>query len=209
MRLGTRPIVEWGSVMRRRLFILVWASCVLVTLALGAMWMRSYFAGDEVSWWSAADAAGRSEWTKRSIAFGRGQFRVDYRSGLDIGRWANPSGVTPGFRYEATKPYATYGHIDGPPADFEKWGVVFDYDHHVRPNALGDGEFRWLSVMIVLPIWPVMSIFAVASAWPFIGMVKRGRRRKSGRCVVCGYDLRASPSRCPECGAVFGQPAGA
>jgi hypothetical protein len=30
----------------------------------------------------------------------------------------------------------------------------------------------------------------------------RDRRRKAGLCLRCGYDLRASPAACPECGAV-------
>ena len=49
--------------------------------------------------------------------------------------------------------------------------------------------------------WLVVASFSLPLVW--MASAARNRRRlRSGLCASCGYDLRATRDRCPECGAV-------
>ena len=55
---------------------------------------------------------------------------------------------------------------------------------------------------VAIPFW---FLFVLFGAMPARAIVRRVRERRflcADRCKQCGYDLRASPQRCPECGTL-------
>ena len=52
-------------------------------------------------------------------------------------------------------------------------------------------------------LYPTL-IFALLPAYALLPLHRRRKRKKLGLCLKCGYDLRASKDRCPECGEEFG-----
>ena len=56
-----------------------------------------------------------------------------------------------------------------------------------------------------IPHWFLLVMAITPAAWA--GWRMR-RSRESGRCRKCGYDLRATPMRCPECGTEVADAAG-
>jgi uncharacterized paraquat-inducible protein A len=51
-------------------------------------------------------------------------------------------------------------------------------------------------------IWVVISALIIMGTMKGIQRRRLWRRFYAGQCVGCGYDLRGSPGRCPECGMV-------
>lgn len=87
-----------------------------------------------------------------------------------------------------------------------------------RWNGFGVSYHRWNMTAGRAAQAPVLGSFAevrIALAWPLAvspglvslwGVLAVRRQRRAAllgdRCGDCGYDLRATPGRCPECGSV-------
>ncbi len=57
-----------------------------------------------------------------------------------------------------------------------------------------------------IPFWIPTTFFASSFCVSFLLPLHRRRKRKKlGLCVTCGYDLRGSEVRCPECNTSFEQ----
>ena len=85
------------------------------------------------------------------------------------------------------------------PTQFFFGGVV-----RSRPGAI----LRQVRFLPLHPIWPgfaINTVFYAALLWIVIlgpGTARRVIRRKQGRCINCGYDLRGAEHEvCPECGS--------
>jgi hypothetical protein len=70
----------------------------------------------------------------------------------------------------------------------------------VRPNLFGFAPYSRGPVRGILIQYGVFLILFAAAPLAWI-MAHRNRFRGPGFCPLCGYDLRATPDRCPECGS--------
>jgi len=77
----------------------------------------------------------------------------------------------------------------------------FDYwsqhkgNNRVRPEVIYSD---FLNVHV--PYWAIVLAAGTLPAARLVAYRRRRRRDRAHLCPVCGYDLRASPERCPECG---------
>jgi hypothetical protein len=181
-------------------------------LAICVLWVRSLTRRSVVTWSERAGSRAVAH-SVRSIAGTVGFARHVY----EYGPYPDPI-------YGDSVRISTHD-VESQPMRLEEWH--FPLRLLSRVSALSEGEpaVSYQSVSpnplfqlqggftVSIRYWiPALITAAFPLAW---GMTRaRGRwhrRRQStrdlGRCASCGYDLRATPGRCPECGAVPG-PAG-
>jgi hypothetical protein len=189
--------------MKRCLFnALVGVSLALV-LATLILWIRTHSVGED---WEVVHFG-------RDHAKGGTLLDIDFRAYNGVvmlwAEWA--------FIADADAPFGKFK----PAIKSDKWIVGWDYVHERpydwRPNPtnrwerlgfdLDDETYSdndgWARIYIVgFPYWLILIVTAALPAWMVLLANGKHRKKKSGRCPACGYDLRATPNRCPECGAV-------
>ena len=55
----------------------------------------------------------------------------------------------------------------------------------------------------VIPYWPFAILFFVLPARLLFVSIRRHHRKSRHHCPNCNYDLRATPTHCPECGMAY------
>jgi hypothetical protein len=87
--------------------------------------------------------------------------------------------------------------------------VTVEWDHALRPRywelspvATASGAVSRRGAAV--PLWLLAAVFALPATVPAAGRLLRRRPQPAGACPACGYDLRATPDRCPECGRPSG-----
>jgi len=81
---------------------------------------------------------------------------------------------------------------------WQRFGLFLARHKAMRKRA----QFYTPSLAIGTPHWLPTILLA---GLPLVRLIRRLRHERAARlglCPVCNYDLRATPERCPECGAI-------
>jgi hypothetical protein len=157
-----------------------------------------------VTWWRSYERSDQVEWTRddgvRSLRSAQGDVVLN----LYPADWSDRADKRRGLRYTSDLPRSAAFELMTP--------LLPCYDPTAQLVQWQRGRFAWsrrsssddLTATAIAPFWSVTAATGAmplgwTSAW-LLARLRRRRRTRAGLCAACGYDLRASPHRCPECG---------
>jgi hypothetical protein len=160
--------------LRRILFNALAVLSLVLAVGVAGLWVRSYSSVDKIAHVGA----------RRSLVVGcvRGVFFAV--------RAAAISQQQRGFSYGVMEIDS-----DFEPAAWSSNAWWFSTDSIGSPPQPGAGALS-------MPAWMPASIFLVLPLLKLKWLRRQRFRQREGLCAACGYDLRTTPDRCPECGAI-------
>lgn len=173
--------------MRRKLFNIAAAVSFVLCAATAALWMCApVTVGDYGNAWAGI----RGDVARAVVAF---EHAFAFRS----------AGGTMRFHWNYTRPPgARGGSIGSMWADAEPNRAGFASNVAPTGQIAPTGKPWARQGTVAAPHWFVIVLSAVLPGLWFHRRRRAGYGSRRGLCRSCGYDLRATPDRCPECGAV-------
>jgi hypothetical protein len=201
--------------MARRLFTLLSALSLLLCVAVVAMWVQGRRAHTALIF----ARQGKQLWMLHTYRERLWLYKHEQWPVSEGPRWRTAPVEHGGGVYNVSS-YGLYGSWDK-----EWWFVGMRGMYGVGAVEIAtDGRPIWvdgepdyhMTSLPPTPFWrvgaPFWTIVAVTLVVPAarVAHALRGRSKAAARphqCQTCGYDLRATPGRCPECGTVAGKQA--
>jgi hypothetical protein len=172
---------------------------LLGSAGLGALWLRSICHSDFVGWEQRSQAMIGSGAVDEWIPGDRSLTGMESADGhIWLGRYyaSNHEEDAGTHWYFGRTPFREGGRLR------QNW-----YGFHF--GRVGNQDRGWSAqglmvphvLLVLVSLGPAACVGASALA-----RARNRRRARSGLCERCGYDLRASTERCPECGTVITPP---
>ena len=185
-------------------------------MATCVIWVRSYFIGEYFYRDVVITQHEVRNYNQRAIEIAAGALTLIYWNERDTSDvWeahnygeTNFTNRTEHHSYTTTSvkyPYASdpFHGVTGPASGETFRMAGFQWAFYQEPP---DSRYRVLESHARFYVTPLWAIALVTGTMPLVVGLKWRRRRRAaarqlkGLCASCGYDLRATPDRCPECG---------
>ena len=114
-----------------------------------------------------------------------------------------------GHFYNSIMPYLSHPRLYASLRNIDMWS--FSAHKELRDKMWSTEGIQQTRRLVHAPFWTAILLFLILPVWQVAHIIKwyrRARRIRRGLCIACGYDLRASRERCPECGLAVKIPAG-
>ena len=168
--------------------------CVLMAVLIACCWVRGHRSADAVILFAPGGNI-------QVVATGGGRICL-FLSGMDFGvERAWTAAYANGLPGEFQRVMNSIGRPNARSVIAGRFALTWQFT-----DALGVPRAWFIAAGI--PHWLAIAACLLPPAWVVRRQLRRWRWKRGGCCLNCGYDLRATPGRCSECGAGQSGPTG-